>query len=316
MGGYAIVQGSLNIDLVMRGRRLPGRGESVLGDSFDSFPGGKGANQAVQLARLGLVTTMIGRVGTDVYGDQLIESLQAAGVRTDYVARDEEHGTGKGWVFIDDAGDNYIIVISEANMQWQAADLAPMIELCAGADLFLCQLETPVHIVDGALRQAKAAGALTVLNAAPATELPALLFPYVDVIVLNQTEAAFYTGGQVKGVDGALAGAAELRELGCGAAVITLGEQGAIACSAAGAFHCGAYTVDTVDVTAAGDSFCACLAYALVKGQDLSAALPFACAGGALTVTREGAQPSLPTLAEIQAFLEDRGTAYGSQDHI
>jgi len=135
MGGYAIVQGSLNIDLVMRGRRLPRRGESVFGDSFDSFPGGKGANQAMQLARLGFETFMIGRVGSDVYGDQLIESLQAAGVRTDYVARDGDHGTGKGWVFIDDSDDNYIIVIPEANMQWQAADLAPMLELCAGADL-------------------------------------------------------------------------------------------------------------------------------------------------------------------------------------
>jgi len=316
MGGYAIVQGSLNIDLVMRGRRLPGRGESVFGDSFDSFPGGKGANQAVQLARLGFETFMIGRVGSDVYGDQLIESLQAAGVRTDYVARDGDHGTGKGWVFIDDSDDNYIIVIPEANMQWQAADLAPMLELCAGADLFLCQLETPVPIVDGALRQAKAAGALTMLNAAPAIELPALLFPYVDVLVLNQTEAAFYTGGQVKGVDGALAAAAELRERGCGAVVITLGEHGAIAHSQAGDFFCGAYTVPVVDVTAAGDSFCGSLAYALIHGQEMSAALQFACAGGALTVTRAGAQPSLPTLAEIQSFMEDRGTAYGSQDHI
>ncbi len=316
MGGCAIVQGSLNIDLVMRGRRLPGRGESVFGDSFDTYPGGKGANQAVQLARLGLETYMIGRVGSDIYGDQLIESLKAAGVRADYVRRDGDHGTGKGWVFIDDAGDNYIIVIPEANMHWRSADLAPLSQLCAGADLFLCQLETPVPIVDRALRQAKAAGLLTVLNAAPALDLPADLFPQIDLLILNQSEAAFYCDRPLQGAPAAQAAAAELRERGCGAVAITLGDQGAIACDEAGAYACAAYSVEAVDVTAAGDSFSGSLAYALVKGQDMNAALQFACASGALTVRGAGAQPSLPTLAEIQAFLEERGRAHGGQDYI
>jgi len=316
MGAHAIVQGSLNIDMMMTGRRLPARGESILGASFATFPGGKGANQAVQLARLGMETFMIGRVGADVYGDQLIASLQAAGVRTDAILRDKEHGTGKGWVFIDEAGDNYIIVVPEANMEWQVEDLAPMAELCAGADLFLCQLETPVPIVDRALRQAKAAGLLTALNPAPAADLPADLFQHVDLLVLNQTEAAFYAGRPAQDARQAAETAAELRERGCGAVVLTLGERGAVACDADSAYACDAYAVPAVDVTAAGDSFSAGLAYAMVKGQDLSSALRFACACGALTVTRAGAQPSLPTLAEVRAFMQEKGRAYGGQDHI
>ena len=307
MSAYAIVQGSINIDLVFRGPRLPGRGESVLGDGFSTFPGGKGANQAVQLAKLGVETHMIGRVGTDIYGDQLIDSLRAAGVNTEGVIRDSDNGTGKGWVFIDGAGENYIIVVPEANMVWRPSDLTPLRALSRRADAFLCQLETPVSTVDCCLRVAKAAGALTMLNAAPAIELPALLFPYVDVLVLNQTEAGFYTTREVKGVDGALAAAADLRERGCGAVVITLGELGAVAQGEAGAIHCSAYTVEAVDVTAAGDSFCGGLAYALIQGEEMSAALQFACACGALTVTRSGAQPSLPTLAQIQSFIETTG---------
>ncbi|MCY4061666.1 MAG: ribokinase [Chloroflexi bacterium] len=316
MSAYAVVQGSLNIDLVFRGPRLPGPGESVLGESFSTFPGGKGANQAVQLAKLGVETHMIGRVGTDDYGDQLIDSLEAAGVNTDGVVRDSDLGTGKGWVFIDGAGENYIIVVPEANMVWRPSDLTPLRALFTRADVFLCQLETPVPLVDSCLRLAKASSALTMLNAAPAIELPGPLFAYVDVLVLNQTEAAFYSGRQVKGVHGALAAAAELRGRGCGAAVITLGERGAIAVSQAGDIRCGAYTVDAVDVTAAGDSFCGGLAYALVNGQDMRDALQFACACGALTVTRAGAQPSLPTLAEIHSFMKRNGVEDGGQDYI
>lgn len=312
----AIVQGSLNIDLVIRGPRLPAPGESVFGDSFRTYPGGKGGNQAVQLAKLGVETQLIGRVGNDIYGDQLINSLEAAGVNTAGVIRDSDNGTGKGWVFIDDDGENYIIVVPEANAVWRASDLAPLRALRPGAAVFLCQLETPVAIVDRCLRLAKAARALTILNAAPAIELPAALFSTVDALVLNQTEAAFYTRRQIDGVDSALAAARELRERGVGAAVITLGERGAIAHTEAGDFHSDAYSVKTVDVTAAGDSFCAGLAFALTRGEGMSAALQFACACGALTVTRAGAQPSLPTLAQVQEFMKTNGAEDGGEDHI
>ncbi|MCY4072287.1 MAG: ribokinase [Chloroflexi bacterium] len=304
MDGTVIVLGGLNFDLVIRGSRIPGKGESVFGKSFHTFPGGKGANQAVQLARLGVQTCMLGRVGNDIYGDQLVASLEENGVITDALMRDPELGTGKGWVFVDDDGDNYIIVLPEANMNWAKRDLEALGQLLKGAACLLCQLETPVTIVEACLRAAKDAGLLTVLNTAPATSLPADLFNHVDLLILNQTEAAFYVGRSVGGADQARTAAEALLARGCGAVVITLGDQGAVAADGSGACHCHAFSVRAVDVTAAGDSFCAALAYALLQGDELCGALQFACASGALTVTREGAQPSLPKLAEIRAFIE------------
>lgn len=307
MGAYAIVQGGINIDLVIRGSRMPSKGESVFGESFNTFPGGKGANQAVQLGRLGMETYLFGRVGCDIYADQVLASLVEAGVRTDALIRDPERGTGKGWVFVDDDGDNYIIVVPEANMNWDKCDLEGFAELLNGAGLLLCQLETPLAVVGACLRQAKEAGVMTVLNTAPATDLPADLFSSVDLLVLNQTEAAFYVGGDVSGAPEARRAAEELLAKGCGAVVITLGAGGAIAADGAGTVFREAYVVPTVDVTAAGDSFCASLAYAMLNGDSLSAALQFACAAGALTVTRPGAGPAMPTLTEIRAFMGNDG---------
>ena len=304
MDGHAIVLGGLNFDLVIRGSRMPGKGESVFGKSFSTFPGGKGANQAVQLARLGVQTYMFGRVGNDIYGDQLVASLEEDGVITDALIRDPELGTGKGWVFVDDDGDNYIIVVPEANMNWAKGDLEALAELLGGAACLLCQLETPVPIVEACLRQAKDVGLMTVLNTAPATKLPADLFTHVDLLILNQTEAAFYVGCSVDGADQAQRAVEALLARGCGAVAITLGDQGAIAADGSSARHCAAFSVRAVDVTAAGDSFCAALAYALLEGADLGGALQFACASGALTVTRSGAQPSLPKLAEISTFIK------------
>ncbi|MCY4020463.1 MAG: ribokinase [Chloroflexi bacterium] len=310
MDAYVVVLGGLNFDLVIRGSRMPNKGESVFGKSFHTFPGGKGANQAVQLARLGVQTCLLGRVGNDIYGDHLIASLEGEGLRTDALIRDSELGTGKGWVFVDDEGDNYIIILPEANMNWAKGDLEALADLLSGAACLLCQLETPVPIVKACLRQAKDAGLMTVLNTAPATTLPADLFTHVDLLILNQTEAAFYLGHAVAGADQARAAAADLLAKGCGAVVITLGDQGAVAADGSGICHCGAFSVRAVDVTAAGDSFCAALAYALLQGDDLYSGLKFACASGALTVTRAGAQPSLPKLAEIRAFMESESARH------
>lgn len=310
MDASVIVLGGLNFDLVIRGSRMPGKGESVFGQSFQTFPGGKGANQAVQLARLGAQTTMFGRVGSDSYGDQLVASLAADGVGVDALIRDTELGTGIGWVFVDDEGDNYIIVVPEANMNWSRRDLEALRDLLGGAAALLCQLETPVPIVADSLRRAKEAGLMTVLNTAPATALPAQVFAHVDLLILNQTEAAFYVGRSLDGAAQAQTAAADLLARGSGAVVITLGDQGAVAVDTFGACHCPAFSVRAVDVTAAGDSFCAALAFALLQGEDLDSGLRFACASGALSVTRAGAQPSLPKLAEIRSFMESRSARH------
>ena len=315
MSEYAVVLGSLNSDIVIRGERMPAKGESVIGASFNTFPGGKGANQAAQLARLGLETHMLGRVGGDAYGDQLIDSLREAGVRTEAIIRDPNDQTGIGCVFVDDAGDNSIVVIPQANMNWQRDDLPPLLDLIAGARVLLLQLEIPVTIVEMALRHAKAAGVTTVLNSAPARELPDELLAQVDLLVLNETECAYYLARAGDNPIDAIQRACELRKVGGDTVVITLGDQGAAAVSPAEAVHCPAYRVTAVDVTAAGDAFCGGLAYSRVAGMPLGAGLRFACACGALAATRPGAQPSLPTLSEVQQFMASKDSDNADQDH-
>ena len=312
MSSYAVVVGSLNIDLVIQGDRMPEKGESILGNSFNTFPGGKGANQAVQLARLGLEAYMVGRVGNDVFADQLISSLTEAGVRTDYLIQDESAGTGKGWVLVDKAGDNYIIVIPEANMKWQASELEPLGQLIAGASVVLAQLEIPVPVVETIIQQAAQAQVMTVLNPSPAFALPASLFRQVDVLVLNRNEADFYLGANDNDAGSVIDKARKLlQKTGVGTVVLTLGEDGVVAVDEKQTYEFPAYSVSVVDVTAAGDSFCSSLVYGLTIGESLHTALQFACASGAIAVSRQGAQPSLPKLSEVKAFILTGGQPDG-----
>ena len=307
MSEYAVVLGSLNLDVVIRGPRMPAKGESVLGTSFNTYPGGKGANQALQLARLGIDTYMVGRVGDDAYADQVLHSLLDAGVRTEHVIRDPESQTGIGGVFVDDAADNYIIVIPQANMNWHPDELTGAEDLIRGAGLLLCQLETPAAIVDRAIRFAKAAGVTTVLNTAPAADLPRDLFAHIDLLISNESESVHYLGQLEIDAARALDAARQLRKLGSGAVAITLGERGAVAVDHDQQLRCPAFAVDAVDVTAAGDAFCGGLAYARLRGLALDEGLRFACACGALAATKAGAQPSLPTLSEVRSFMTPAG---------
>ena len=261
----------------------------------------------MQLARLGIETFMVGRVGDDAYADQVLQSLNDAGVRTEHVIRDPVSQTGIGCVFVDDAADNYIIVIPQANMNWKAQELTDAQRLISNAGLLLCQLETPVEIVDRALRFAKAAGVATVLNTAPAADLPRDLFAHIDLLISNQSESAYYLGQSDIDAARALDAAHQLRKMGSGAAAITLGERGAVAVDQSQQLRCRAFAVDAVDVTAAGDAFCGGLAYARLRDLALDEGLRFACACGALAATKAGAQPSLPTLSEVRAFMARAG---------
>ena len=307
MSDYAVVLGSLNLDVVIRGERMPAKGESVLGASFNTYPGGKGANQAVQLARLGIETHMVGRVGDDAYADQVLGSLIDAGVHTEHVIRDPASQTGIGCVFVDDAADNYIIVIPQANMNWKPDELTEAGDLISGAGLLLCQLETPVAIVDRAIRFAKSHDVSTVLNTAPAAALPTDLFAQIDLLILNETESAFYLRQASLDAADELDAARQLRKMGSGAVAITLGERGAVAVDDSGGWRWPAFAVDAIDVTAAGDAFCGGLAYARLRGLPPDEGLRFACACGALAATAAGAQPSLPTLSEARTFMARAG---------
>lgn len=302
-GDYYVVVGSLNIDLVVTADRPPHKGETVLGAGFGLFPGGKGANQAVQLARLGVETYMVGRVGSDVFADQVVHSLVAAGVKTDYLVRDTERGTGKGCVLTDAAGDNWIVVIPESNMVWQAPDLENARALIQGARALIVQLEIPVQVVDEAIEIAYTANVPVVLNPAPARVLPDTMLRKIRLLVPNQSEASLLANIPVRDVATAKEAARVLQSKGAEIVTITLGNVGSVTASGEEIIHTPAFPVDAVDVTGAGDSFCASLAYALMELSDLGAAVRFATASGALSVTRLGAQPSLPTLERINQFL-------------
>jgi ribokinase len=266
------VVGSLNMDLVVRASRLPQRGETLLGNDFATVPGGKGANQAVQAARLGASVAMVGRVGDDAHGADLLAGLRAEGVDVAGVKTVKGVPTGVASIICTDDGDNAIVVAPGANAAWSAADVR--VPAC---DVLLLQLEVPLDVAARAAALAHEQGALVVLNAAPAGRIDAP----VDVLVVNETEAAAWAGHP-------------------GRTVTTLGAQGSVS----GDLHVPAFAVEAVDTTAAGDAYCATLAVSLAEGLDLAHAMRRASAAGALACTRPGAQPSLATKAEIDAFLK------------
>lgn len=300
---YAVVVGSLNIDLVVSGVRPPQKGESVLGTGFGLFPGGKGANQAAQLARLGMETYLVGRVGDDVFADLIVTSLQSARVNTEHLIRDSQKGTGKGCVFTDAAGDNWIVVVPEANANWQKGEIESARTLIQGAKILIVQFEIPMDIVVQAVEYGRESEATVLLNPSPARPLPDGLLPKVHWLVPNETEASALVNFQVSDEHSAAQAVRVLQHQGIPTVTITLGSTGSVTAFGEDLIFMPAFPVPTVDVTAAGDSFCAALAYAIANQYAPTEALRFASAAGALTVTKMGAQPSLPTFDEILNFL-------------
>ncbi len=299
-----VVVGSINMDLVARVARLPRPGETVQGSSFMQVPGGKGANQAVAAARLGADVEMIGRVGDDAFGGQLVESLRGSGVRTDIVQTTANCPSGLALIGVEDSGQNAITVIGGANQYLTPTDIEAHAAAIAAADALLVQLEVPIATVVAAVSVASEHRVLTVLDPAPAPalELPSELFA-VDVLSPNQAEAEALTGVSVTTVADAVLASRKLHERGAPRVVIKLGKQGALAGeSGSQPIHIPAPPVRVVDTTAAGDAFTAALAIALVEGQSLAAATRFACAAGSLATTRSGAQTAMPSRAEVEAM--------------
>lgn len=302
----AVVVGSLNMDLVLGVPALPSPGQTLLSRSRDRSPGGKGANQAVALGRLGARVAMVGAVGDDPDGADLVAALEAAGVSTGHVARRSGDQTGLAVVCVTPDGDNAIVVASGANATVGPGEVAAAAPALAGAGLLLLQLEIPPETVLAAARAGREAGALVVLNAAPARELPAGLLGEVDVLVVNAGEAAELAG------DGDPRDAAT-RLLGQGPAtvVVTLGGEGCLVAKDRGMARLPADPVQVVDTTGAGDCFAAALGFGLAEGRDSRAAARFATAAAALAVTRPGAQAT-PTAAEVAAFTRRRDQPAGS----
>lgn len=296
-----VVVGSSNTDMVVRLPRLPNRGESIIGGDFVMPAGGKGANQAVAAARLGAQVTFVARLGQDVFGDRALTGFRSEGIVTDFIVRDPEAPSGVALILVDSRGDNMLAVAPGANARLSPDDVQRAADAITTADAVVLQMEIPPDTVHYALDLAHKHGVLTVLNPAPARALPPEVLSLVDVLTPNEHEATLLSGDVGQNIEQA---AQHLVNMGVGTVVVTLGEKGALIVEKHKYMRLvPAFPVTAVDTTAAGDAFTAALAVALARGDEIGAAVRFANAVGALTVTKMGAQPSLPTAAEVQAFL-------------
>lgn len=296
------IAGSANLDFVVRASHIPAPAETVLGHDFQTFPGGKGANQAVACARAGGVATeMLLALGDDPYAGVIEASLQSAGVVM-HTLRVATQPTGCAFICVSDEGENAITVAPGANSSLLATHLPAL----TGATHLLMQLEIPLSTVQAYALQARQQGVKVMLNAAPAQALPAELLALLDVLVVNEDELASLTQSQ-----GSIA--ESLAQIAAPGVVVTLGARGCLARLAGEFFTQPAYQVEVVDSTAAGDTFCGVLAAALSAGLGMPAALQQASAAGALACTRLGAQSSIPAHADVQALLSRMPAASAEQ---
>jgi len=281
--------------------RLPVPGETIIGRQFLMVSGGKGANQAVAAARLGADVTLIARVGNDVFGQNALTGFRTEGISTEWITQDASTPSGVALILVDSTGENVIVVAPGANAQLSPEHVRQAQAAIQTASVLLLQLEVPVDTVLEAARTAHASGVRVILNPAPAQALPEELVRLADVITPNQTEAAILAGaqGEAKPPE---ALAQRLLAMGAGAVAMTLGAEGALLVTKEGAERVASPKVKAVDATAAGDAFNGALAVGLAEGLTLKEAAAFAVKAAAISVTRAGAQPSLPTRTEVLAF--------------
>jgi ribokinase len=302
MSAKVVVIGSLNMDLVTRAPRLPRGGETLIGQSFATVSGGKGANQAVAAARLGAQVSMVGCVGSDAYGAELRAALMAEQVDCQAVST-VNGSTGVALIVVDDNSQNAIVIVAGANGELTPALIGCFDSVLQAADVIICQLEVPDATVGHALKRGRELGKTVILNPAPASgPLPASWYANIDYLIPNESEAAALSGLPVDSRETAQAAATRLIEMGAGKVIITLGAQGALLADGQRFEHSSAPTVKAVDTTAAGDTFVGGFAAALANGKSEAEAIRFGQVAAALSVTRAGAQPSIPTLSDVQAF--------------
>ena len=296
-----LVVGSINMDLVVRVPHSPQPGETVLGGDFETFPGGKGANQAVAASRMGGEVTMVGRVGHDDFGDTLIQGLVADKVKTTHVIKDSDAPTGIAMIAVAADGENLIVVASGANLKVSAEDVNNARSLMRETDILLMQLEVPLETVGEAVDLAAAYDVPVVLNPAPAQSLPRTILANVDVLTPNQHELAALT--EEADID---KGIQKLREWGVKNLVITLGPNGARVVTDEIDQRLPAHEITAVDTTAAGDAFNGALAVALAEGKPILEAVRYGMAAGAMAATKRGAQPSLPARDAVESLMKSQ----------
>lgn len=296
------VVGSCNMDLVVKSPRIPVVGETILGGDFLIIPGGKGANQAVAAAKLGAKVNFIAQLGDDDFGDEAIENLKKQGVNTKLITRNSNAATGVALIVVDHDGNNSIVVAPGANEALSPADIDNVEYAIASSGVLVLQLETPIETVEHAAKLAKLHGVRVILNPAPAQKLSDELLKNVDILTPNETEANILTGIDVVDADSAMQAAMGLMARGIGAVVLTMGVNGLLLAKQKETRLIAAKKVNAVDSTAAGDAFTGALACGLTEQMELAEAVEFANCTAALSVTKTGAQPSLPDRSEVMAF--------------
>ncbi|RON67270.1 ribokinase [Pseudomonas fluorescens] len=302
MPANVVVIGSLNMDLVTRAPRLPRGGETLIGHSFATVSGGKGANQAVAAARLGAQVAMVGCVGNDDYGVQLRDALLADHIDCQAVSVVED-SSGVALIVVDDNSQNAIVIVAGANGAMTPAVIDQFDAVLLAADVVICQLEIPDATVGYALKRARELGKTVILNPAPASRpLPTEWFASIDYLIPNESEAAALSGLPVDSLETAKAAASQLIAMGAGKVIITLGAEGSLFANGKGFEQFPAPKVKAVDTTAAGDTFVGGFAAALAAGKSEAEAIRYGQIAAALSVTRAGAQPSIPTMSDVQAF--------------
>ena len=294
------------MDLVVRSPNLPVKGETISGYDFFTAPGGKGANQAVACARLGVKTHMLGRVGNDIFAQTLLTSLKNNNVIIDGVTTDQEYPSGVALIVVDDASDNSIIVVPGANSRNGPSELEYLEGLLDHASILLLQLEIPIEIVVKAARLAQEKGVRVILDPAPAQELPSSLFQCCDILTPNEIEAGILVGYPVNDQSDAEQVSAELLKYGLGEIIIKMGDKGAFWTDGDNKQFLTAYKVAPIDSVAAGDAFNGGLAAGLSVGLNMNEAIKWGMAAGALSTTKEGAQPSMPDRLALDKMLAEQ----------
>ncbi len=299
-----VILGVFVADTAYRADRQPRMGETILGHSFALGPGGKGSNQAVAAAMAGGDVGFISKLGQDTFADMALATWAKAGV-TSLATQHPDSYTGAAYIFVEEAtGNNAIIISPGIAATISVADIEARAEVIRAAKVFITQLEQPLDAAEAALRLAKEGGAVTILNPAPAAELPDSILSLCDYVTPNETETEGLTGIAVASVEDAVKGAEALMERGAKAAIITLGEQGALFHAGGAPVHVRAFSAGAVvETTGAGDAFNGGFATALAEGKSPIEAVRFANATAAISVTRPGTAPSMPARAEVEALL-------------
>ena len=295
------VIGSLNMDLVVNVDTMPKPGQTIIGSNFKEVPGGKGANQAVAMARLNGNVSMIGKVGEDGFGQTLINSLKNDKVDTTYI-QTAKGATGVALITVDKNAQNSIVVSPGANFEVKEDDIDNNIEAIKNSDIVVLQLETPLDTIKYALNKAKELNKYTILNPAPAVKLDDEIIKNVDLLTPNETELEIISGVSIESEEDIQKAAQIMIEKGVKELIVTLGSKGSLYINKEKSMFKKAYKVEAVDTTAAGDSYTGALAVALSQDKGMEEAMDFASKVGALSVLKEGAQSSLPTLEDVENF--------------